>query len=109
MAYVDHEGCVIRVAPEQVEQGPLRGSDLTESERLAMPPNWAWLEHGPIAYETRSDLRATDGSIVTRGSSCMARRDHQWLVLDCDDGRTIMLEGRRYAVPVPAAPLYRVA
>lgn len=109
MAYVDQQGCVISCDRDEVEQGPLRQSDLTESERLAMPPNWAWLMHGPIQYETRSDLRARDGSIVSRGTPCMARREEKWLYLECDDGRVVMLDGRLFAVPVPEAPLYRVA
>lgn len=109
MAYVDYQGCVITVERAEVEQGPLRESDLSENERLNMPPNWAWLEHGPIAYQTRSDLRARDGSIVARGTPCMAQREGQWLYLHCDDGRVVMLDGRRYAAPSAEAPLYRLA
>lgn len=109
MAYLDVHGCVMCVEPDAVEVGPLRGSNLSESERLGMPPNWAWLEHGPIAYETRSDLRATDGSIVPRGTKGLARRNDRWLIIDCADGRLVQLDGACWCVPVPEAPLYRVA
>jgi len=109
MPYVDSHGCVIRVEPEAVESGPLRDSDLSEGERLNMPPNWAWLQHGPTAYETRSDLRALDGTIVPRGTKTLARRDERWLTLDCDDGRVVKLDGALWCVPISDVPLYRVA
>ena len=109
VAYIDSHGCVIQVDSSEVEQGPLRSSDLTESERAFMPPHWAWLPHGPIPYTTRSDLRAQDGSIVSRGTETLARRTDRWVVLDCLDGRMVQLDGVHFVLPVPEAPTMRVA
>jgi hypothetical protein len=107
MAYMDEQGCVIAVEAAEVEVGPLREGDLSEGERVNMPPEWAWIPHGPIAYTLRSDLRAKDGSIVPRGTSTLARRNDGWLVLECIDGRMIQLDGGRFCLPIPEVPRYR--
>lgn len=106
---LDSHGSVIVVEPDEVESGPLRPSDLTDIERHNMPPHWAWLPHGPVPYELRSDLRTTEGQIVSRGTPCLVERNEKWLLLYVSEGRVIQLLGTHYCVPIPNVPLYRVA
>lgn len=108
-AFIDVHGSVIVVDPSDVEVGPLRPSDLSESERTHMPPHWAWLNHDALPYETRSDHRAQDGRIVSRGTATLTERSDRWLIMHLLDGRTVQLVGERYCIPIPEAPLYRVA
>lgn len=91
----------------EVELGPLRPSDATPEEAGRLLPGWAYGDHEPLPYVTRTDHRTVMGRIVSRGRAMLAERHYGIVTLtDPNDlGCVIELSGLHWCVPVEGAPI----
>lgn len=81
--------------------GPLRRG---LAQHATFPP-WAYLDHGPIDYVTRSDHRAEDGTLVSAGTPGKAERRDGMIIHIFGDGRRVVSDGRSWVLDVEDLPL----
>jgi hypothetical protein len=77
-----------------VEQGPLRHVKPT----FHVWPFWAYRDHTPFPYVSRSDHRAESGEIISLGAACLAERRKGQIILAFDSGLVAILDGAEWAL-----------
>ncbi len=81
---------------KRLEYGPLRHV----KPDFHVWPSWAYVDHAPFPYKTRSDHRSTTGRIVSLGTPCrVARRQGQ--IIMTFPGRplgSVILDGKEWSV-----------
>lgn len=91
------------------ELGPLRPSSLTDEQKAALLPPWAYLDHEPLIYVTTADHRSTEGRIVRQGTPCSASRQNGLVMLVPHEHPygTVVLDGKRWVLDIDSAPKIR--
>lgn len=90
------------------ELGPMRPCQLTEDERMRLPPPWAYKDHDELLYVTTSDHRSVEGRIVPVGTRCLASRKNgvvQLRVVESSPEHVVVLDGSRWVVAAEGAPV----